>query len=87
VNCDYDDWLLEQQENQMKTTSWKTTVTGVLAILAAVATVLKAELDGDVTTLPDWGVAVAAVLAGIGLIAARDNSVTSEQAGAVPPKS
>lgn len=69
----------------MKTASWRTTVTGILAILAAVATVMKAEMDGDPLTVPDWGAAVAATLAGIGLIAARDNGVTSEQAGATPP--
>jgi hypothetical protein len=63
-------------------TSWRTTATGILAILAAVATVLKAELDGDPVTVPDWGTALAAVLAGVGLIAARDNKVTSEQARA-----
>jgi hypothetical protein len=66
----------------MKTASWRTTVTGILAILAAVATVVKAEIDGDPTTLPDYGTAAAAILAGIGLLAARDNKVTSEQAGA-----
>jgi hypothetical protein len=32
--------------------------------------------------MPDWGAVAAAVMAGIGLIAARDNNVTSEQAGA-----
>lgn len=66
----------------MKTASWRTTVTGILAIVAALATVLKAELDADPLTTADWGTAVAAVLAGVGLIAARDNKVTSEQAGA-----
>lgn len=63
--------------------SWRTTTTGILAIVAAVATVLKAELDGDPATVADWGTAMAAVLAGIGLLVARDNAVTSEQAGAV----
>jgi len=65
--------------------SWRTTVTGVLSIVAALATVLMAELDGDPTTMADWGTAAAAVIAGIGLLAARDNQVTSEQAGATAP--
>jgi hypothetical protein len=38
--------------------------------------------DADPLTLPDWGAVGAAVMAGIGLLAARDNKVSSEQAGA-----
>lgn len=61
--------------------SWKTTTAGVLAIVAAVAMAVSAYLDGDPATVPDWESAVAG-LAGIGLLFARDNKVTSEQAGA-----
>lgn len=67
----------------MKNASWKTTTAGIAAIVAALATAVGALFDADPTTLPDWGAVAAAVLAGIGLIAARDNNVTSEQAGAV----
>ena len=80
----YEEMLEAETETRMGT-SWRTTATGVLAILAAIATVLKAELDGDPATIADWGTAVAAVFAGIGLLVARDNKVTSEQAGAAPP--
>ena len=52
-------------------------------IVAALATAVGALFDADPTTLPDWGAVAAAILAGIGLIAARDNDVTSEKAGAV----
>jgi hypothetical protein len=60
--------------------SIKTTIAGVLTILIALA---SAGL-GYVKTgaMPDFGSLIAAITAGIGLITARDNSVTSEQAGA-----
>lgn len=67
----------------MKNASWKTTTAGIAAIVVALATAVGALFDADPTTLPDWGAVAAAVMAGIGLIAARDNNVTSEQAGAV----
>ncbi len=65
----------------MKIPSWRTTTTGILAILVAVAGAVKAELDGDATTAADWGAVAAAIIAGIGLIAARDAKVSSQQEG------
>ena len=62
--------------------SWKTTAAGVGAILVAVGAAMSAQFDADAATVPDWGAVLAAIIAGIGLIMARDNSVTSEQAGA-----
>jgi hypothetical protein len=61
--------------------SWRTTTTGILAIVVAIAGAVKAELDGDVTTTADWGAVAAAIIAGIGLIAARDNRVSSQDVG------
>ena len=61
--------------------SWKTTVMGVLTLIGAVALAGKSLLDGDPTTNPDFNEILLA-LAGLGLWAARDNSVTSKQAGA-----
>lgn len=67
----------------MKKTSWKTTLSGIAVILGALASALKTGLDGD------WPTAITALVtgipAGVGLIAARDNDVTSEQAGAAKP--
>jgi hypothetical protein len=62
--------------------SWRTTVAGVAAIVVAVGTAVTALFDNDPVTIPDWGAVAAAVMAGLGLIAARDNGVSSERAGA-----
>lgn len=62
--------------------SWKTTVTGIAAILTAVGAALTALFDNDPTTTLDVTVTASAIMAGIGLIFARDNGVTSEEAGA-----
>lgn len=60
--------------------SWKTTLTGILTIVTAIGSAALAYLKSGV--LPDFGVLSAAVMAGVGLLYSRDNSVTSEQAGA-----
>lgn len=57
----------------IKNSSWKTTGAGVAAILVAVGSVLTALTDNDPLTVPDWGSLSAAVIAGIGLIFAKDN--------------
>lgn len=59
--------------------SLKTTSLGILTIVAAIVGAAKAILTGATV---DWSTAIAAVTSGIGLIMARDNNVTSEQAGA-----
>lgn len=61
--------------------SWKTTVTGVCAILIAVAGAVKLLVDGDPASNPDYTAVLAAVAAGIGLITARDNNKSSEDVG------
>ncbi|CAB4173241.1 hypothetical protein UFOVP942_41 [uncultured Caudovirales phage] len=55
--------------------SWKTTGAGIAAILVAVGAALTAFTDGDPATIPDFASLLAACLAGIGLIFAKDNKV------------
>jgi hypothetical protein len=61
--------------------SWKTTVLGVGAILVAVGGALVAMFDESAETVVNVEATVAAVMAGLGLIFARDNGVPSEDAG------
>ena len=60
----------------------RTTITGILAILAALAGAGQALFDGNAATNPDWATVGAAVMAGVGLLTARDNKTSSEAAGA-----
>ena len=62
--------------------SWKTTAAGVVAFIAAASTQVSAMIDGDPLTNPEWGVVIASFMVLVGLFSARDNGVTSEQAGA-----
>jgi len=54
----------------MKKSNWKTSALGVLTIIIAIATGAKEYLSTD--SLPDLGLIVSSVLAGWGLIAAKD---------------
>lgn len=62
--------------------SWRTTLAGIAAIVTAVASAVAALFDSDPATVPEWGAVAAAVMAGVGLLNARDNKVSSESAGA-----
>jgi hypothetical protein len=66
--------------------SWKTTMAGVIAIVTAILSAVQLLIDNDPATNPDWTTLIAAIMAGIGLLFARDNNVTSEAAGATTPK-
>ena len=56
--------------------SWKTTILGVLTIATAVFGAVMALIDGNPATNPNWETLIAAITAGIGLIAAKDSNVT-----------
>lgn len=62
--------------------SWRTTVAGVAAFLAALFADIKAVSDDDPETKPNIEMTVALGAVAIGLITARDNKVSSERAGA-----
>lgn len=62
--------------------SWKTSLFGSGGIVVVVAGVLSALCDGDPATNPDWNLTIAALMPSIAALFARDNNVTSEQAGA-----
>jgi hypothetical protein len=53
--------------------SWKTTGAGIAAILVAIGAALTSLTDNDPITTPDWAAVLAAGIAGIGLIFAKDN--------------
>ena len=58
----------------------KTTLAGIGSIMAAVGFALKAIFDGDPTTNVDIGATIAAITAGVGLIAAKDAKPTEPKA-------
>lgn len=62
--------------------SWRTTLSGLLTILATIGHVADAILAGKPI---DWTIAMTGITTGIGLLTARDNKVSSEQAGAIKP--
>jgi hypothetical protein len=55
----------------------KTTIAGIGAVLVAVGSALVAMFDADPLTVPQWDVVIAAVLAGIGLIFAKDSKASA----------
>jgi len=62
-------------KDALNSKSWKTTGAGIAAILVAVGAALTAFTDNDPATVPDYAALLAACLAGIGLIFAKDNKV------------
>jgi peptidoglycan/LPS O-acetylase OafA/YrhL len=58
--------------------SWRTTGAGIAAILVAGGAALTALTDASPDTHPDWPALIAAVIAGVGLIFAKDSSKKAE---------
>ena len=65
--------------NRMKNRSWKTTLAGIGAILTALGIGATAISEDRYEQL---AAVIPGILAGIGLLAARDNDKTSEETGA-----
>ena len=53
-------------------TNRNTTVCGLAAIAIAAGAAASAMFDGDPLTVPNWAAVVSAVMAGVGLIFAKD---------------
>ena len=64
--------------------SWKTTVAGIVTIVIALGSAALTLLDGNSATNPDMGALIAAFVAGIGLITAKDSNVTGGTKPATP---
>ena len=52
----------------------KTTIMAILLIAQQVLGIAVALLDGNTATVPDWGTAMAAIMAAIGFLFARDQA-------------
>jgi predicted Zn-dependent protease len=65
----------------LKNKNWKTTGAGVAAILVAMSAALTALTDNDPSTTIDFASLLAACIAGVGLIFARDADKSSDQLG------
>jgi len=61
--------------------SLKTTLAGIAAIATALASMIG-QISGGGMDAVEWAVIIPAILAGVGLLAARDNNKTSRKAGA-----
>jgi hypothetical protein len=55
-----------------------TTMAGIGAICVAIGGVLTAAFDGDPSTNADFASAIAAVIAGVGLILAKDAKIVDK---------
>jgi hypothetical protein len=56
--------------------SWKTTATGVVGIIGALAFAFSQYLSGGIAGI-NWEILLAAITAGVGLIFAKDAGVTN----------
>lgn len=65
--------------------SWKTSLGGIAALLVAIGALGKIAMDfanGEPVSMEQWTVAVLAIGGAITGLSARDNDVTSSEAGA-----
>lgn len=64
--------------------SSRTTWLGISSILTALGLAGNLYFDGDPKTMPDWNLVIPQILAGVGLVMARDNNKSSEDVGIKP---
>ncbi len=60
-------------------TSLHPKLTAIMGAVVALAVAIKAMVDGDPTTNPDWSSLATTLILAAGLFTARQNGVTSEQ--------
>lgn len=63
----------------LKNKNWKTTFAGLGVILASVGVAMQSHFDGNPETVVVWELLFASVLAGIGLIFAKDGDKSTNQ--------
>ena len=63
------------------TKNWKTSLAGVCTAVMAIADMIVKLCDGNPATTPDYTLVVATITAAIGLLCARDVTVTSKDLG------
>ena len=61
--------------------NWKTTSAAVGMIIVAIGPALRAILDGDPSTLPNYKVLVPELIAAVALLFARDADKSSQDSG------
>jgi len=66
---------------QVALKNWRTSLAGVCAALMAILDMIVKLCDSNPATVPDYALVVATLTAAIGLIFARDVSVTSKDLG------
>lgn len=77
-------WILNRTINKklkLMKPGIKLKLTGLVSSIAAIIGAASLLLDGNPSTNPDWSAVIAAVTAGIGLLLARQNNVSSEDVG------
>ena len=62
--------------------SWRTTSVALTSLIAAMFEAASTLLDTNPETNPDWALIGGLAVVGWGFLSARDDKVTSEQAGA-----
>ena len=66
---------------RVATRNWRTTLAGVIAAVLAIGDGVMKLIDSDPLTNPDYQLIIAATIAAVGLMFARDAMVTSKQLG------
>ena len=71
--------------------SWKTTLAGIISIITGITTAVSQYLSGGLAAV-QWEILIATVVAGFGLIFAKDSGVTNsptpvpaQKANPMPP--